>query len=419
MSDRLSARLQAHKQGEARGLASICSAHPFVLQTAIQSAVRTGSLLLVESTCNQVNQFGGYTGLDPASFAAWLRSLAAQNGLPPDRLILGGDHLGPSAWQAEPAEVALAKAGDLVQACVRAGYAKIHLDASMRLGGDDPSAPLPVELVARRAAGLARLAEAAADPESPPRYVIGSEVPVPGGARESETGVQVTTPAGLAETIETHERAFIQAGLPAAWERVLAVVVQPGVEFGDDFVLEYRPEAAAELSRFVETTPFVFEAHSTDYQPRQALRNLVRDHFAVLKVGPALTHTYREAVFALAAIEAELVPAELRSRLIETLDSRMLADPQHWQAHYHGSPDDVAHKRLYSQSDRLRYYWPDAQVQAALTRLLENLGTGPLPAELVARHTAGLAGDSPRTAAGILAAGVQRVLEEYAAACGD
>ena len=86
--------------------------------------------------------------------------------------------------------------------------------------------------------------------------------------------------------------------------------MQPGVEFGDDFVLPYQPDAARELSKFIETQPIIYEAHSTDYQTRQALKNLVRDHFAILKVGPALTFAFREAVFALAMMENELVPTE-------------------------------------------------------------------------------------------------------------
>ena len=51
--------------------------------------------------------------------------------------MLGGDHLGPYVWRAEPADEAMAKARDLVRDYVAAGYTKIHLDASMRLGGDD------------------------------------------------------------------------------------------------------------------------------------------------------------------------------------------------------------------------------------------------------------------------------------------
>ena len=50
----------------------------------------------------------------------------------------------------------------------------------------------------------------------------------------------------------------------------------------------------------------VYEAHSTDYQRPESYRNLVRDGFAILKVGPALTFAMREVLEALSLIEAEL-----------------------------------------------------------------------------------------------------------------
>jgi D-tagatose-1,6-bisphosphate aldolase subunit GatZ/KbaZ len=78
----------------------------------------------------------------------------------------------------------------------------------------------------------------------------------------------------------------------------------------------------------------VFEAHSTDYQTPQALQQLVRDHFAILKVGPALTFAMREALFALAAIEEELLPAHKRSGLRNVMENVMLDRPDFWQSHY-------------------------------------------------------------------------------------
>ena len=294
--------LNAQKRGEARGITSICSAHPWVLNAAMIKTLKvsqTFRALLIESTCNQVNQFGGYTGLTPADFVAYVHDLAARNAFPLDRLVLGGDHLGPGPWQKEPAESAMQKAADLLRAYVQAGYTKLHLDASMRLGDDDPTRPLDVELVASRTVMLARAAEETLAKDSKPshewRYVIGSEVPIPGGAKESETGVHVTTVRDARRTLEIMRTAFSRARLEPAWERVIALVVQPGVEFGDDFILDYRPSMARHLRRFAETIPFVYEAHSTDYQTGEALQNLVRDHFAILKVGPALTFAFREA----------------------------------------------------------------------------------------------------------------------------
>jgi D-tagatose-1,6-bisphosphate aldolase subunit GatZ/KbaZ len=130
---------------------------------------------------------------------------------------------------------------------VRAGYVKIHLDASMKLGDDEPGLALDVELSARRAASLAQAAEqahAGLGGTPAPHYVIGSEVPIPGGAQTHEDRLQVTAAEDVGHTIEVTRAAFLYQKLERAWERVQAVVVQPGVEFGDDFVLDYQPKAA-------------------------------------------------------------------------------------------------------------------------------------------------------------------------------
>ena len=380
----LDSLLTAQKRGQARGIPSICSAHPWVLQAAMRSGA---DHLLIESTCNQVNQFGGYTGMTPADFVAYIHRLARENNYPADRILLGGDHLGPNVWQDEPATQAMAKSEQMVREYVAAGYSKIHLDCSMKLG-DDPDGTLDVEVAARRAARLARAAEATAAQlgrSNDLRYVIGTEVPVPGGATEHEDGVAVTAVADAHQTIEVTREAFRRASLDAAWERVIAVVVQPGVEFGDDFVLAYHPDAAAELSRFIEAYPFIYEAHSTDYQTPEALAALVRDHFAILKVGPGLTFAFREGVFALAMMENELVSSEKQSHIIQALDEAMLANPKYWQKYYSGDERTQAFKRKYSFSDRIRYYWPEPRVQRALNLLLDNLSRQPIPLSLISQ----------------------------------
>ncbi len=187
---------------------------------------------------------------------------------------------------------------------------------------------LDVEVSAKRAAQLAKIAESSvgAEHRSAPtlRYIIGTEVPVPGGAQGHEETVSVTNVQDVEQTIQVTREAFYREGLQSAWERVIGVVVQPGVEFGDDFVLEYQPEKARELSKFIENQSMIYEAHSTDYQTRDALKNLVRDHFAILKVGPALTFAFREAVFALAMMEDELFSKDERSNLIRVLDDVMI-----------------------------------------------------------------------------------------------
>lgn len=421
----------AHKGGSSLGVYSICSAHPFVLEAAVQQALRDDSPLLIESTCNQVNQEGGYTGMTPAVFRDYVREVVDRSGLPRERLILGGDHLGPSPWQREPVESAMARARVLVRDCVQSGYTKIHLDASIKCADDPADSPLDISISARRTAELCMAAEEARNglhsAEAALCYVIGTEVPPPGGTQEGQDEATVTEVEHAQETIELTRRAFTRAGLGAAWERVLAVVVRPGAEYGDDSLFAYDRQAAARLSRFIE--PFeklVFEAHSTDYQSRDTLRMMVEDHFAILKVGPALTFAFREAVFALAMMETEWLSkrrgVEL-SNIQQVLDRAMLDNPVHWTKYYTGFEAYTQFARKYSFSDRSRYYWPAARVRKSLARLIDNLERHPAPLALVSQflpmqYERVRAGALPNTPRACIHDKIRHVLADYAHACG-
>ena len=162
------------------GVVSVCSAHPLVIEAALLQALEDNGPVLIEATCNQVNQEGGYTGMDPAGFRRFVESVADRVGLARDRVLLGGDHLGPNPWRHLRAADAMARAGDMVEAYARAGFVKLHLDASMSCA-DEPWL-LDDETVAGRAAALAARAEAVAPGAAV--YVIGTEVPTPGGATE-------------------------------------------------------------------------------------------------------------------------------------------------------------------------------------------------------------------------------------------
>jgi D-tagatose-1,6-bisphosphate aldolase subunit GatZ/KbaZ len=286
--------VEQHKAGMPVGIFSVCSAHPWVLKAALQQAKIRGTPVLVEATSNQVNQFGGYTGQTAAQFRDALWNMADEIGLARELLWLGGDHLGPNAWQDRPALEAMTLSETLIDDYVRAGFRKIHLDCSMSCA-DDPT-PLSDETVAARAARLCAVAERAWQQSGgeAPVYVIGTEVPVPGGAQEALAGVQVTTPQAVQYTLSAHRQAWQQAELTGAWQRVIALVVQPGVEFDHHGVEHYQPQQAIELSQFIGQQPgLIYEAHSTDYQAPLAYKQLVRDHFAILKVGPALTFALR------------------------------------------------------------------------------------------------------------------------------
>ena len=377
-----------HKQGKANGIYAVCSAHPLVLESALRFAHAHHTPLLIEATSNQVDQFGGYTGMTPADFRGFVCQLADSLHFPQDLLILGGDHLGPNRWQNLPAEQAMLNADDLIKSYVAAGFKKIHLDCSMSCEGDP--VPLTDEIVAERAARLAKIAEETCLAHfgiADLVYVIGTEVPVPGGAHETLTELAVTTPDAARATLEAHHHAFEKQGLTAIWPRIIALVVQPGVEFDNSHIIDYQPQKAVALSKMVKAyDTLVFEAHSTDYQTPQSLRQLVKDHFAILKVGPALTFALREAIFALAQMENELIAPESRSRVMEVIDEVMLNEPGYWKKYYRPTWSQAMVDIHFSLSDRIRYYWPHPRIRQSVEKLIANLTDAKLPLGLISQY---------------------------------
>jgi len=135
----------------------------------------------------------------------------------------------------------------------------------------------------------------------------------------------------------------------------------------------------------------------------------VNDHFAILKVGPALTFAYREAIFALAMIEDELIAKDQRSNIIQVLDDVMVNHPKYWQKYYQGSEREQTFKRKYSLSDRTRYYWMQAEVQDSSKRLMNNLGGNILPFPLLSQF----AGKTNLTAEQVIQWKTDQILEGY------
>jgi D-tagatose-1,6-bisphosphate aldolase subunit GatZ/KbaZ len=423
--------VDANRHRQRVGIFSVCSASRFVMEACMMQARRDDSVVLLESTSNQVNQFGGYTGMTPEGFRGFANSVAADMDFPESRVVLGGDHLGPHVWRSEPAGAAMAKARQLVGDCVLAGYTKIHLDASMRLADDPADRPLDDAVVAERAADLCEVAESAwaslPSGSTPPVYVVGSEVPIPGGELAGQSAPAVSRTGDVTRTLSVTHAEFERRGLRAAWDRVIAVVVQPGVEFGDATVFEYDRAAALDLSSLIERDwRLVYEAHSTDYQTSDALRMLVEDHFAILKVGPGLTFAMREALFALEAIERELLAGRAdaqRSRLRDVMEKAMIENPEHWKPYYRGTEDELRFARDFSFSDRSRYYWPRAEVRHSVTRLLRNLSERAIPFALLSQYMpdqyvavrTGMLRNEPVE---LIRSKILEVADVYASACG-
>ena len=392
---------------KSRALPSWCTAHPETLAAILSAYATDDAPILIEATCNQVNQDGGYTGMSPADFRRFVERLAVAAKVEPGRILLGGDHLGPNPWRHRSAREALRKAADLVKAYVEAGYVKIHLDASMRCA-DDSS--LSEAAIAERAADLCAIAEAAGGGAC--IYVVGTEVPIPGGETTPLSAHSVTPAANVSRTLELHAQAFAARGVADAMRRVAAIVVQPGVDFNNEAVLAFDKAAAAPLAQALAAHPSIaFEAHSTDFQSDAALADLVALGCAFLKVGPELTFAFREAAFALAAMERPFAGLG-DSELVRALEAAMEAEPADWRPYVAAGPNERI-DRLFGLSDRVRYYWGKPAVRAALKALMRRACAAPVRAGVL-RQFCGEGGS-----ADIVARKVGAVVARYRLAAGD
>jgi len=386
--------ISEYKNGNHKGIFSVCSANKYVIEAAMERLRSSDMYLLIESTANQVDQFGGYTRMRPMDFKNFIKECCTCFNFPFERVILGGDHLGPLTWQKIDPEEAMENAKELIRQYVLAGFTKIHIDTSMKLFGDDVFGD---EKIADRAGILCNVAEESFKELSlidkdvlHPVYIIGSEVPIPGGAKseeENSEGIQVTKVGGFKQTVETFKLAFENHGVKEAFDYVVGVVVQPGVEFSSDTVWEYDEDKAKDLSETIKSySNLVYEAHSTDYQTKDKLHNMVKDGFVILKVGPALTFAFREAAFALNCIEEEIIPKDQKSNFKKVLDEAMVRNPINWINNYHGDEFELQFKRKYSYSDRCRYYMPVKEVNDAFEKMIENLSNVKIPLTIISQY---------------------------------
>lgn len=414
-----------HDGGRRTGITSVCSAHPLVIEATLAEAAETGQPVLIEATCNQVNQEGGYTGMRPQNFVDFIYGIAANLGFHADRIVLGGDHLGPNPWRHLPAAEAMKKALVMTRDYGAAGFAKIHLDASMACA-DDPN-PLPPEIIAQRSAQLAQAAEIGARGagHADCAYVIGTEVPAPGGVAQvlTQGELALTTPKDAAHTVFIHAKAFAALGIEDAFARVVGLVVQPGVEFGSANVIPFQPAKARKLQDWRDAQGgILFEAHSTDYQTIDALAALVGGGFGILKVGPGLTFALREALYGLDAIAGVTKADYGAGTLPAAMETLMCAKPEHWQAYYYGDAQAQYFQRHFSFSDRIRYYWSDPAAIAAVGQLMDALGDDEIPAPLISQHLARLfdpvqSGAVQARAQPLLIAAIRTALHPYTQAC--
>ena len=296
MTHPLTAIPKSFHAGHPTGITSVCTAHPDVIAATLTFGKDGIAPVLIEATCNQVNQDGGYTGMTPADFRDYVFGIADKVGFPRERLVLGGDHLGPNPWRKLDAETAMDKAVTLVDAYARAGFSKIHLDASMACAGRDRPCRPTSSPTARH--GLPQWPKKrCARPDSLRRSMSSARSAGAGWRARKDRGAGADRCGGSrrdAGTASGEVRGGWSCRCLSAGDRARR---SAGVEFGNENVVPFDPPRAGPLTDWLRTqNQIVFEAHSTDYQTEAALSALVKGGFGILKVGPGLTFAMREAI---------------------------------------------------------------------------------------------------------------------------
>ena len=80
MENSLKQIVKAQKAGKAVGIYSCCSANEYVVKAALLKGKEDNSCVLIESTANQCDQYGGYTGMKPADFKNFVEGICDEVG---------------------------------------------------------------------------------------------------------------------------------------------------------------------------------------------------------------------------------------------------------------------------------------------------------------------------------------------------
>ncbi len=383
--NRLMNIIRKHENYNYRGFVSICTANMHVIEIALEKAKKENMVLIVETTSNQVNQFGGYTKLTPIQFSKKIHQLVKRVGFNEENLILGADHCGPLPFKKFDQTKALSHAMDLMTLYIEAGFNKIHVDTTISCA-DDPIKGPSIETIINRGVNLITEMKRKFKDSSDVNFndivfVVGSDVPPAGGSLEDE--ISPTSVTDFEETMMLYKEKLD----PNVFNQIVGVVVQPKVDFEHFKLVRFEKAVVQSLVKGLEKWPkLVFEAHSTDYQCKEDLRSMVDNHFKILKVGPALTFAYKKALLGLSHIESWAVEKENQSNLITTIEDALDENPEYWNAYI--KQGDINHRilRTFSYFDRSRYVYFDPRVIDAIKKLKNNINQSAIPHTLIEQY---------------------------------
>ena len=339
-------------------LPSFCSSNFDVLKSIMIFAKYQNFPVLIESTSNQVNQYGGYSGLKPFQFEKKIRRLAKFIKLNNKSLMIGGDHLGPLPWKDLDEATAMKNSKKLVKDCLKAKYKKIHIDTAIICRGEKK---IDRHTVIQRCDEI--LSVFSKKDFDNVFLVIGTEVPFAGGGHTIKSSP--TTFESIKEEIDLYSTILKK-------KKKFALVIEPGIGFGNFSVIQAKLKNFGKRLIFSKKNNFVYEAHSSDYQKISSLKKLVKNNFKFLKIGPELTYFYAKSIFKMEEFEKKIYKNNF-SNIKNIILKEMKNNNSYWIDYYKAKKKKLDNLKFNSYLDRLRYYWSSKNILNSKKKLFINI----------------------------------------------
>ena len=348
-----------------KAVPSFCTSNIEVLKIIILYCKRKKLPCLIESTSNQVNQFGGYSGKTPQEFYNNIKKILKKNNFSSRNFYMGGDHLGPLPWKKKNEKTAVNNSVQLINKCLDSNYSKIHVDTSIKCINDkiinhsiifDRTKYILQNSKLKKKLGKTFL-------------IIGTEVPLSGSNEKGKIKLTQINQINLEvkkfkDLLKTLYKKKLKFGL----------VIEPGMRFMHNSIQKPNFANFEPKRKISKKNNFVYEAHSTDYQPLGVLIKLVKNNFKFLKVGPELTYNYSRSLFLMEKIEKKYLKNNF-SKIKDNIMSTMLKDKKYWKDYYSGSSLKVKKLILNSKLDRMRYYLNKHKIKISINKLKKNINS--------------------------------------------
>ena len=343
-----------------KSLPSFCTSNFEVLNSIMYFCHINKLPCLIECTSNQVNQFGGYTKITPKKFIKKISNIRKKIKFKKNKLFLGGDHLGPLPWKNLKTKIALKNSIKLIDSYLKQDFCKIHIDTSIKCKDEEK---INSNIIFDRTLKILKNDKIKKGIKN--RFiVIGTEVPLSGSGDNKR--IIKTSNKQIEDEVLKFKKILKQI---KSQSKIFALVIEPGMKYMHSKITSPDFKNFLDKKKFSKKNNFVFEAHSTDYQPLRILKKLTKNNFKFLKVGPELTYNYSRSLFFMQNLE-EKFSFKKKSDMKNIILTTMKKNKKYWKAYYLGGRSNLL---LNSKLDRMRYYLNLKPIVNSINILKENV----------------------------------------------